>query len=253
MKCYFDKSGGGKWLTLGGIAAPDVTWTTLNRLWEAMLSNRDPIAPYVHMTDLITNNGPFERNAGWDRSKVDCLVSDIETVLKSIPARDLCAFACSIDISARKRLVAEGYRIAKPEVICAEAGFLELLRWHTNCHPLEPIHLFYDRGEPFIGSIQDAWRSRVKPGRLTNELAWGRIASIQPVSMCDTPGIQAADVIAWAFTRRLRYEPRDDRWASLANTLIGRIGEFRHPGLLTATQIAPITEDVMREKYPKTQ
>src|ERR1700722_12652109 len=59
MNCYFDGSVGDKlekWLTLGGLAAPNSTWDFIQQRWAEMLGNREPIAPYVHMTDLITGN-----------------------------------------------------------------------------------------------------------------------------------------------------------------------------------------------------
>jgi hypothetical protein len=65
--------------------------------------------------------------------------------------------------------------------------------------------------------------------------------------MQETPGIQIADLIAWSFVRRLQNEP-NDRWARLASTLLG--GRFGS-GVLTCTQMDPITEDIMRSKYTK--
>jgi hypothetical protein len=251
MKCHFDGSVGGysdEWLTLGGFAATDATWATIDKQWKSMLRDRYPIAPYVHMTDLITGNDPFERKAGWTDCKVEGLVSDIQTLLGSIPTSNLCAFACSIDMKARKRLIAEGYQITDPAVICAENGIGRLLKWYDDRHPLELAHLFYDQNEPFIRSIRRRWLKVVGNKKLvTDELFWGRIANVQPVCMHDTPGIQAADVVAWAFTRRIRNEGGDP-WANLANTMIG---SRQGAGILTCTQLDPITEEIMRSKYSK--
>ena len=125
MNCYFDGSVGGKsdeWLTLGGIAAPDSTWTTLQDQWKVMLSDRDPAAPYVHMTDLITGNREFRSTEGWTPVKVKRLVSDVITLMGSTPPANLCAFACAIDVKAHKRLLKEGYDIGDPAVICAQLG-----------------------------------------------------------------------------------------------------------------------------------
>jgi hypothetical protein len=82
---------------------------------------------------------------------------------------------------------------------------------------------------------------------VATELIWASIANAQPVSTKDTPGIQVADVIAWAFTRRLRNKANDP-WANLSLLLIGNRARG---GLLNSIQLDPLTEDVLREKNPK--
>src|ERR1700693_3061758 len=219
MNCYFDGSVGGisdEWLTLGGFIATDKTWAAFHNQWEALLRNRYPIAPYIHMTDLITGNDPFERKAGWTDCKVDALVSDVVTLLGQTSATgEMCAFACAVYVQARGRLVTEGYEVSDPAVICAEVGIGNLLNWYTDRYGLELACLFFDQNEPFIKSIRSRWLKAMRPNRMvTDELFWGRIEDVEPVSMQDTPGIQAADIVAWAFTRRLR-NSAGDRWASL--------------------------------------
>src|ERR1700728_1401779 len=107
MNCYFDGSVGGKsdeWLTLGGLAAPHGIWAAFRGDWIAMLQSRDPVAPYVHMTDVVTGQRPFRRDAGWTDAKKKQLVSDAIDVLGTIPTTHLCAFACGIDHKAHTRL-----------------------------------------------------------------------------------------------------------------------------------------------------
>jgi uncharacterized protein DUF3800 len=249
MNCYFDGSVGGQldqWLTLGGFVATDPTWARFQKQWEAMLKDRYPIAPYIHMTDIITGNDPFERRAGWTDCKVDRLISNAEGVLNSADKKTMCAFACSIDVTARKRLVAEGYKISDPAVICAEIGLGHLLTWYRNTHGPERAHLFYDQNEPFIRSIRRRWLIFNGKKSLPNAF-WESIANVQPVRMQDTPAIQAADMVAWAVTRRLRDVP-DDKWARLANSLIET---RKYSGILPTTQLDPIDESMMRAKYNK--
>jgi hypothetical protein len=235
MKCYFDGSVGGKadeWLTLGGLAAPDSTWALIQPRWMEMLGDREPIAPYVHMTDLITGNHGFKGRDGWTKPKVRQLVSDVVNLLGSVPPSNLCAFACAIDVRAHRRLRGEGYQIDPPSVVCAHLGLGKLLEWYTARHSLEVSHLFYDQNEPFIRPIRREWLKSINPKkRIVDDLFWGRIANVQPVLMKDTPGIQAADVIAWSFARRLRNQPNDE-WSTLATTLVGN---RRQRGILTCT------------------
>jgi hypothetical protein len=247
MNCYFDGSRGGqsdKWLTLGGFIATDAVWAKFQKDWEQMLKSRYPVAPYIHMTDIVHGVDPFERKAGWTVSKVQELVRDAILVLGELDQSKICGFACSVDTSARDRIYAEGFDIPDASQICAEIGLGSLLNWYTDQHDIGLAHLFYDQGEPFIGSIRSRWteaeRSPVK------HPFWGRLANIQPVSMKTTSPIQAADILAWAFTRRLR-DAEDDEWANLATLLLGSRGRR---GMLTNTQLDPIDEAILRKKHP---
>lgn len=253
MNCYFDGSIGGdsdQWLTLGGLIATNPNWATFQKQWEAMLRDRYPIAPYVHMTDLITGNDPFEICNGWTEYKVDRLVQDAEIVLGQMHKEHVRAFACSIDLSARKRLIAQGYEISDPAAICAEIGMGALIQWYRDTHPFEMAYLFYDQDEQFISSIRSSWLiyDKQRKQRLAHPF-WGTIANVRPVSMHDTPGIQAADIVAWSVTRRLRYGGTDDKWAPLANSLIGAPPDL--PYVILPSEQLVIDESLMRSKYHK--
>ena len=65
MKVYFDYSEGNdksqdQWMTLAAAASTDRDWNGFNKQWRAMLSNRYPIAPYMHMNQIFSNEDPFE-------------------------------------------------------------------------------------------------------------------------------------------------------------------------------------------------
>ena len=252
MNCYFDGSVGGtsnEWLTLGGLIATDSAWANFESDWTAMLKDRDPVAPYVHMTDLVRGGDPFDDQSGWDQKKREKLIWDAAAVLCRVPVGALCAFACSVDTHARKRLHAEGYAASQPAVICAEIGLGNLLNWYTDKHKIETAYAFYDRNEPFIRSIRTRWlrhEARLRRQRIVSDLVWGRIGDIQEVNMPSSAQIQASDVIAWSFTRRLAYSR--SKWGDLATILLG---SRTVRGALTNTQLDPITETVMRQKYPK--
>jgi hypothetical protein len=253
MNCYFDGSVGGssdEWLTLGGMIATDRTWGTFERDWQAMLSDRDPIAPYIHMTDLVTGNGVFESKFGWTQTKAEKLVLDAEELLISINPNTMCAFTCSVDTAARKRLRREGYAVSDPAVICAENGLGRLLGWYTEKHRVELVYAFYDQNEPFIKSIRTRWlrhEAKMRKKLIADDLLWGRIANVQPVNMRTTPQVQACDIISWSSNRRLMARP-GDKWTTLANRLLGT---RRQRGKLTNWQLDLITEAIMRRKYPK--
>ena len=200
------------------------------------------------MTDLVTGNDPFERRNGWTEDKVDKLVSDAKEILKYIDRRHIFTAIFSIDMKACSRLRDQGHDIPDPSVICAEFCLYHLLTRFYRAHDIELAYLFYDQDEPFIKSIRSRWRKHNDPKKLiVGDSFWGRLANIQPVDMRDTPAIQVADMVAWAATRRILNLP-DDKWAPLANSLVGT----RHcDGILPFTQVDPITEDEIRRRYPK--
>lgn len=116
MKCYFDGSegtddSGGKWLTLAGYAAPDSFWGAFSRKWERMLTERYPIAPFIHMWQVVSGEDPFERRSGWDEENINRLILNAVDLMQQMDKRRFRCFVCSVDISARQRLLREGYEV----------------------------------------------------------------------------------------------------------------------------------------------
>ena len=155
MRCYFDGSDvkaadGSRWLTLAGFAAGDVFWTAFDSDWNTMLRERYPIAPYIHMCDLLSGNDPFERVAGWTDEKVRSLVGDALNLLESLNKTAFRSFICSIDVDARDRLVAEGYCIPEAPEQCVRPCIELIFNWYTDRPDfdlIEQAYIFFDRGE----------------------------------------------------------------------------------------------------------
>jgi hypothetical protein len=249
MNCYFDGSIGGnsdQWMTLASIVASDRAWAPLQSDWEIMLKSRYPVAPYIHMTDLITGNDPFERLNGWTDEKVDGLVSDAETLLNSVDKSQMYSAVFSIDKKACDRVRADGHPVPDPSVVCAEFCIYHPLGRYVDNNGLELAYLFYDQDEPYISSIRSRWNEHRKK-LISDNIFWGSVANVQPVDMRATPPIQIADMLAWAATRRILNLPTD-KWSRLANSLVGT---RQYGGILHCTQVDPITEDEIRRRYPK--
>jgi hypothetical protein len=218
MRCYFDGSEGkddrgAKWLTLAGYMASDSFWGDFDDKWKAMIRNRYPIAPYIHMNPLVMREDPFERVAGWTDEKMTELVTDALKFLGVINKRAYCSFVMSIDVTAHERLLAEGLDIPQEPVVflthvCIHQAFL----WYAEEHPesLERAYVFFDQNEPFIYRFREAWLKHTMKTIATP--FWGLIANVQPVDMRNTPAIQAADMLAWGRTRSLSQKDRPYRY-----------------------------------------
>lgn len=219
MRFFFDGSEGqddGKdsWLTLAGFVASDAFWDAFEKKWALMLRERYPVAPFIHMWEMVSGVDPFERVAGWTQDKINQLVSDAVDLLQKLDKKSFCSFVCSVNTSARSRLVASGSVIPEPEIICGRWCLVRASEWYFEAHPLkiERMTVFFDRGENFMGPLKKLWLTeRTPPERVARNLFWDLIQNIIDIDMVDTPGIQAADMLAWSRSRGLSEKDRVHR------------------------------------------
>ncbi len=208
-----------------------------------MLRSRYPIAPFIHMTDLLTFNDPYERVSGWNEEKISSLVLDALQILQAMDKRKFCSFICTVDVSARDRLVAEGVPVPHPASICATTCIRQAMQWYIANHfddgTLERIHIFFDRNERFITPIRDIHKKHgAAEGRVAPN-AWGLLSHPQDVDMRDHPPVQAADMLAWGRSRELSNVEQPFRY--LLEIMRGIIPSWTFN----------IDEKVMRAKRPK--
>lgn len=116
------------------------------------------------------------------------------------------AFSCTVNTSARDRLVKEGHVIRDPISLCWQFCYRAYSDWNLERRGGQS-YLFFDRDEPFFKEFKDTWRSRrTEPGKLSitaESMPWDLIADIQEVDMELNPPIQGADIIAWSKSRHL--------------------------------------------------
>lgn len=247
MKCYFDGSNGtgsdgDSWMTLGGAATSDTLWNSFNERWDDMLKDRYPRAFWVSMNPLFSGEDPFERVNGWTDEKREDLMRDSLEILVSMDKRMFRTFVCSINLSARDRLIAEGCAVPDPVTLCVEMCVGSFVQW-TNERKLEFNYLFFDRGEAFYTEFHSRWlKERTPPGTITpngSSIFWDMIANVQEVDMKTTPPIQVADVLAWARTRSF-----STKTASHLDSLLRAV--------VPSTSLL-VTEDMMRERALRLQ
>jgi hypothetical protein len=207
MTCFFDGSEGhdpGKrWLTLAGLIASEDLWAAFDGSWRAMLRNRYPLAPYLHMYQMMAGKDPFERVNGWTEPKVKALVFDAVQLLSQIDKTAFRSFICTIDLEAYGRLVTEGYGILSAPSVCAQSCLGALFEWYADRFSIEEAYVFYDRGEPFFQQFKADWlRERTPRDKPRDpESFWDAIADVHDVDMDRHAPVQACDLLAWATTR----------------------------------------------------
>jgi hypothetical protein len=203
---------------LAGIAATDAVWEEFDHKWQKMLSSRYPVAPFIHMIDILNDEDPFEPEVGWDYDKKHSLVQDAIVLLSHMSKTDFRMFWCSINESARLRLQKEGKVVPdSPWVHCAAACVWASVGAYTlnvSDAEQEPWFLFFDRGERFLSKFrQNYFRYRTKQGCPKDpENWWDSFVDVQEVDSAYHSGLQAADMVAWGHTRTLSQKERPFSW-----------------------------------------
>jgi hypothetical protein len=224
MKAFYDGSigedeNGDKWITLAGITGTDTVWAEFEARWKTMLEQRYPIAPYIHMIELLGDEDPFEPLVGWDVDNKRQLIQDAVVLLSQMNKAGFRMAWCSINESARLRAEIDGVRVPESSTLfCASnCVFLTVGAYMLNVpfENQEPIYIFFDRGERFLGKFKQNWlKNRTRPGSPKNisDNWWDCFADVQEVDQAYHFGLQAADMVAWAHSRALREKERPFSW-----------------------------------------
>lgn len=185
------------------LPAGDSFWAGFDAGWhERVLARREPAAPYLHMKDVNCRSGIFR---SFTNEQINRLIWDALNYLQHLPNEHYCALICSINREERDSLVAEGYTIPEAPTICAEWCITTASRWRVEYHPhaIERISVYFDQGEPFMHEFRQRWL-RANPRRepIITDPTLGLIEEVSAADMRNVPALQAADMLAWATSRR---------------------------------------------------
>ena len=213
MQVYFDGSeqrdfDGHAWLTLAGLVGTSSFFNNFRPRWEQMLrTGPHPIAPYIHMSDLFSGNGPFRRDAGWTRQNVYSLVNQGVDLLKSFANTEFRCVVCSVDVTAYREISCAHNVSDPPTIFCTNVCLFYAFEWFTEHHftpnPTGEARLYFDQGEKFLKHVKQRWqeeRTRSRQ-RVKAALFWDRIAELDGVDMRTNPSLQVADILAWSRSR----------------------------------------------------
>jgi hypothetical protein len=201
LKAYFDGSGKDdnpecRFVTIAGFAAEDDIWAYFESEWRKILMDRGNPG-HLHMHKAIQHKvAPY---AGWGAAKVQFLVQGLIGLLREVNADPkFCSFYVTVDLDAHRKYAAKN-NIPPVAQLCANMAFARMLIWYGQTSGLMTnIDLFFDRGDPFLNVLMQQWNSR----EIKQKYPWWRLVrTIAPVDSASTPGVQAADMLAWSHNR----------------------------------------------------
>lgn len=205
LQAYYDgsgKSGGSRFITLAGIAAPEELWPHFNAQWAEVLARHQLI--WWH-TSAAMNGSPqrakFVKPAwrnGWNKAKATAARIELFNVILSFHWEEWKnAFqirTCTVNMEDYRTARSDNRWLRPPEAICVNTcvGLLKLHRADA------PLRLCFDRNEEFMKQIEQVWtKDRKKPN-----VRWAhQIKEITPGTSETTVGLQAADLVAWEVNR----------------------------------------------------
>jgi len=187
LEAYFDGAHIGQgWtdgslVTLAGFAAEETIWAEFDRNWRAILGagKKAPKAKNLHLTDAVHLKKEFSYRNGWNLNKVFSLIMELLMYLQTIDKQRLRQFACTVDLAAHRKMVAEGYKLGSPIEICIDHCPYAVLAWYSCDFPglIHSAHYFFDQNEPFEEPFRQRWikeqQKMISPGGL--DMFWSVI------------------------------------------------------------------------------
>jgi hypothetical protein len=211
LRAYFDSSGQVKdrYMTLAAFVANEEMWKQFETDWNKILGDHCPKAPYVHMRELVHQRDGFDSSLGWTNDSAFGLSNKCLVYMSHLDKKRFRMVYSAVDLEAWRKLRAETYQLPDPVDLCVETCQLGIFGWYMQTYPdildlhADRIDVFFDQGEPFKGAFEKRWREEKKESRRAGKSwdSWRMISRISTVDMRQVPGVQAADVLAWAVNR----------------------------------------------------
>lgn len=207
MKAYFDGSGDGnsQYLVLAGVAALEFVWSSFEEEWKRILLDRDPPAPYLHMRELVSLQGAFSAEKGWDVAKQSKLIWDCMMYVQHLHKEDFRTFTCTIDMSEYRAKIAAGYPLPSPYHICSrwcpdiivDWFFREVRVWHG-----QRLTFYFDQNERHKGVFQERLYRKKSIGKGLRNPYFHIEVGDSGDAKTSLP-LQFADLLAWSHNRAL--------------------------------------------------
>lgn len=216
IRGYFDGSGqeNDDQVTLAGYVASPEVWATFEERWLRVLRAFEPPCAYFHMVEAKGLRGKFSIGKGWSKARVDSLIQDLihqcflPAAWNGPDGPSLLKVFCTIGRTDWERSCQEVPQLREHSraTVCAryvaEAALRRLPQDpdKPEGHRTGTLELYFDQNEPFLPQIKAAWRNALtRPKGRRGPLSM--ISDIVPAEMRTSPGLQAADFLAWHINR----------------------------------------------------
>jgi len=212
LRAYLDSSGklaNQEFVTLAAVASSDEIWSRLETEWQKILSSQNPPVDYLHMREIFYLNHQFDKDKGWTHDSACGVVNQCLMYMAGIDKKRFKMFYCTIDMKAYAKLRAETYQMPEPIWLCNATCTETVLRWYLKRYPdiIDPandtVSFFFDKNECFEPYFRQRWKEEVADDDEQEKTwsIWRVISEVASVDMRKTPGIQAADIVAWGANR----------------------------------------------------
>lgn len=237
IRAYIDRSGASEthFVSLAAFGAPDDVWARFDRGWGDILKTAPSPITYMHMKEAMQRwpDTPFSHLRGWNQEKAWTLVFQLAKFMSGFKNTELINFSCVVNMDDWRKVHAEGAISIPSEISLCNAyvprqamltAAKSLLKAHEGKQhiPLTPddlIHIVFDRNEPFFAPFSAEWNAKKDEANRSGIFSpWLMVDSVFEGTMETTPGIQAADILAWGLNRE-NTAPEGHYGTGLANIL----------------------------------
>ena len=218
IRAYLDRSGqnASSYIALAAFVGSDGAWSEFENGWNAVLKTGFIPVDYMHMVEALglRYDTPFSRALGWERKHVWELVGKLLVFLGQLERGRITMHSCVIDMNAWRELTASGCNIPSPVDLCNRyvsglivALFAKQILAQATAETMwiaqdDLLNFTFDRNEDFYLPFRNFVNSeKEKAEKIGDSPIWKLVDGVGEGEMRTTPGIQAADVLAWASNR----------------------------------------------------
>src|SRR5580698_1819057 len=199
LKGYFDESGDARdaqhtALSVAGYVSDKSSWPAFEESWQGVLKEFD--VPYLHMRELQHRRGAF---AAWEKGNPEGDGREASFLAKLagvIGGAGLEPFGAVISLSGLRRFNAEKGAGLDAKALAIYGCVLDI----RNRHAHDAIELIFDRMDGGSSTIELAKHYAASDSYYPNarDFPACRILPKEgPIGSRNTPGLQAADFLAW--------------------------------------------------------
>jgi|ERR1043166_874494 hypothetical protein len=176
------------------LCGSDTFWFEFNRRWEHALQELG--MPVWHTTDVLRKRPGAMPGA---------VPAQLLNVIGTIAGAECHICSIAVDKEAHAALRRTYPTVPQMEDLCVGFCFRKLGIAKSDVGQTACLHLFFDRGEPFLHYLNAPWQRERRRARRHG--GWpAQVGDILPAAAQDHPGLQAADLIAWGV--RMHHESR---------------------------------------------